>query len=206
METKLLNMKGEEVGKIDLPEKAFGVKPDPSFLHEVTTIFLTNQRSGTAHVKTRAEVSGGGAKPWKQKGTGRARAGSNRSPIWRKGGVAFGPRQHSYRLGIPRAKCRKALAQALSARAADGSLRVVEKLALDGAKTRQVAEFLQALKADKRSLLVIEQSDPTLSRAARNIKGLSIMLASDLNAYRVLACRNIILTRGAIEKLAPRWN
>ncbi|MFH2203645.1 MAG: 50S ribosomal protein L4 [Elusimicrobiota bacterium] len=206
METKLFNMKGEEVGKVELPEKAFGVKPNPALLHEVTTAYLANQRRGTAHTKTRADVSGGGKKPWKQKGTGRARAGSSRSPIWRSGGVTFGPRCRSFRVDLPRAKCRKALAQALSARAADGSLRVVDELAFDGAKTRQVAELLTVLKADKRSLFVVDQSDPTLKRAARNIPGLVIIPASHLNAYQVLACRNIILTRGAIDKLAPKWN
>ncbi len=206
METKLLDMKGKEVGTIDLPEKAFGVKPEATFLHEVTTIFQANQRKSFAHTKTRAEVSGGGKKPWRQKGTGRARAGSNRSPIWRKGGVCFGPRQHSYRLELPRAKTRKALAQALSVRAADGSLRVVEKLGIDGAKTSQVAEFLSALKADKKSLVVVDQVDETFARASRNIPGLRMTLASDLNAYEVLACRNLILTKGAIDKLAPKWN
>ena len=206
METELLDMKGKEVGKVELPEKAFGVKPEATFLHEVATIFSANQRKGCAHTKTRAEVSGGGAKPWRQKGTGRARAGSNRSPIWRKGGVAFGPRHHSYRLELPRAKARRALAQALSVRAADGSLRVVEKLGLDGAKTKQVAEFLIKLKADKKSLVVVEQVDETFARAARNIPGLRVTLASHLNAYEVLACRNLILTKGAIDKLAPKWN
>lgn len=199
-------MQGKEVGKIELPEKAFGVKPEATFLHEITTIFLANQRKGCAHTKTRAEVSGGGAKPWRQKGTGRARAGSNRSPIWRKGGVAFGPRHHSFRLELPRAKTRKALAQALSVRAADGSIRVIDKLALDGAKTKQVAEFLSVLKADKKSLVVVDQIDETFARASRNIPGLRVTLASHLNAYEVLACRNLILTKGAIDKLAPKWN
>jgi len=206
METKLLDMKGKEVGKIDLPEKAFGVRPDKGLLHEVTTIYLANQRLGTAHTKTRADVSGGGKKPWKQKGTGRARAGSTRSPIWRKGGVAFGPRQHSYRQELPKAKAKKALAQALSSRALDGGLLIVDKFALDGAKTKQVADILKALKANKKSLLVVDQYDQTLSRAAKNIPGLKIALASHLNAYEVLVCRNIILTKGAVEKLAPKWN
>lgn len=206
METKLLDITGKEIGKVDLPDKAFGVKPDAGLLHEVATVYLANQRSGNAHTKTRSDVSGGGAKPWKQKGTGRARAGSNRSPIWRKGGVAFGPRQHSYRQELPRAKSRKALAHALSSRAADGSLRVVEKLALDGAKTKQVSEFLKAVGAAKRSLLVIDQHDQTLARASRNIPGLTVALASHLNAYEVLACRNLIFTKGAIEKMAPKWN
>ncbi|OIO11183.1 MAG: 50S ribosomal protein L4 [Elusimicrobia bacterium CG1_02_63_36] len=207
METKVLNIKGEEVGKCELPEQIFGVTPKAGVLHEATTIYLSNQRGGNAHTKNRGEVSGGGAKPWKQKGTGRARQGSNRSPIWRKGGVAFGPRNtvNWYR-DLPRRKGKNALAQALSVRAADQSLRVVEALKFDGAKTAQVAKFLTAIKADNKSLIVAEQHDENLKRASRNIPGLQIRLASHLNAYEVLACRNLIITKGAIEKLAPKWS
>jgi large subunit ribosomal protein L4 len=207
METTVLNLKGEEVGKCELPEKIFGVKVKPGVLHEATTIFQSNQRQGDAHTKTRSEVSGGGAKPWKQKGTGRARQGSSRSPIWRKGGAAFGPRNTvNWHRDIPRRKGKNALAQALSVRAADESLRVVDGLKFDGAKTAQVAKFLEAIKADKKSLIVAEQHDENLKRASRNIPGLQIRLASHLNAYEVLACRNLIITKGAIEKLAPKWS
>ena len=206
MEAKVLNMNGESVGTVKLPEKVFGVKPQSTFLHEVTTIHMANQRRGTANTKTRAEVSGGGKKPWKQKGTGRARHGSTRSPIWRHGGVAWGPRTHSYRLDLPRQKARLGLAQALSARAADGGLTVIESLALDGAKTKQVAALLKALKAGPKALIVIEAHDAGLARASKNVAGLRVTLASHLNAYEVLACRTLIMTKGAIEKLAPRWN
>ncbi|HBL15682.1 MAG: 50S ribosomal protein L4 [Elusimicrobia bacterium GWA2_69_24] len=206
METEVLNLKGESVGKVELPAQVFGLKPCPHYLHEVSTIYLNNQRQGNAHTKTRGEISGGGRKPWRQKGTGRARAGSNRSPIWRKGGVVFGPRTRDYRLELPRHKAKLALAQALSARAQDGSLRVVDGLAIDGAKTSQVAGVLKALKADSRSLIVAEQANANLARASRNIPGLKIMLVAHLNAYAVLACRNLIITRGALEKLGPKWN
>ncbi|MEE8424220.1 MAG: 50S ribosomal protein L4 [Elusimicrobiota bacterium] len=206
MKTKILDQKGKEVGTLELPEKAFAQKPQPTLLHEAVTVYLANQRRGTAHTKTRADVKGGGKKPWKQKGTGRARHGSIRSPIWRKGGVCFGPRQHSYRQEMPRRKALKALAQALSARAADGSLRIVDSLALDGAKTKQAAQILKALKADARSLIVTEQADANLLRAVKNIQGLKVISASHLNTYSVLACRNLILTKGAVEKLASKWN
>lgn len=207
MESKVLNLKGEEVGKLELPEKVFDVKVKPGVLHEATTIYQSNQRGGNAHTKTRSEVSGGGAKPWKQKGTGRARAGSSRSPIWRKGGVAFGPRNEvNWYRDLPRRKGKNALAQALTVRARDESLRVVEDLKFDGAKTAQVVKFLEAIKAHKKSLIVIEQFDENIKRAAKNIPGLLIRLASDLNAYEVLACRNLIITKGAVEKLAPKWN
>ncbi len=206
MKTKILDQKGKEVGTLELPEKAFAQKPQPTLLHEAATVYLANQRRGTAHTKTRADVKGGGKKPWKQKGTGRARHGSIRSPIWRKGGVCFGPRQHSYRQEMPHRKAMKALAQALSARAADGSLRIVDSLVLDGAKTKQMAQILKALKVDARSLIVTEQADANLLRASRNIRGLKVILASHLNTYSVLACRNLILTKGTVEKLAPKWN
>jgi large subunit ribosomal protein L4 len=207
MEAKVLNLKGAEVGSLKLPEKVFGVKPQPTLLHEVATAYLSNQREGSAHTKTRAEVSGGGKKPWKQKGTGRARHGSSRSPIWRHGGVAWGPRNTvNYRQELPRAKWRLGLAHALSARAADGGLKVLESLALDGAKTKQVAALLKAVKAGKRALIVTEAHDANLVRASKNVEGLKVSLAAHLNAYDVLACRTLIMTKGAIEKLAPRWN
>lgn len=206
MEAKILNLKGENVGKVELPETVFGVKPMKGFLHEVVTAYEANQRGGTAHTKTRSEVRGGGRKPWKQKHTGRARHGSIRSPLWRKGGVVFGPRHHSYRQDLPPRKAKLALAQALTARAADGSLRVVDSLALDGAKTKQVAALLKALNAGERSLLVTEQYDENLARASRNIATVRVTLVAHLNAYEVLACRSLIITRAALEKLAPRFN
>ena len=207
METQVLNLKGEEVGKVDLPDKVFGIKkPSRTLLHEATTIFLANQRGGNANTKVRSEVSGGGKKPWKQKHTGRARAGSIRSPLWRKGGVIFGPRTHDMSQDLPRAKSRLALAHALSARASGDGIRVLDGLALDGAKTKQVAEILKALGARTKSLLVIEGFDQNLARASRNIPDLRVMLAQDLNAYAVLNCDKLIITKGALEKLGSRWN
>ncbi|HVE12633.1 MAG TPA: 50S ribosomal protein L4 [Elusimicrobiota bacterium] len=207
METQIFNQKGEKVGTVELPEKVFGRKASTGLLHEVTTAYLANRRQGDAHTKTRAEVSGGGRKPWKQKHTGRARHGSIRSPIWRKGGVAWGPRnQVNWRQEIPAAKAKTALAQALSARAKGGAVKVVDSLALDGAKTKQVAAILKALGAERRPLVVTEQFDASLARAARNIPNVKIMLAAHLNAYEVMACRNIIITKAALEKLPAQWN
>ncbi len=206
METQVLNWKGEAVGTVTLPDNVFALKPRPGFLHEVTTVFLTNQRRGQAHTKTRSEVSGGGHKPWKQKHTGRARAGSIRSPLWRKGAVAHGPRRRVFRLELPRQKSKLALAQALSARAAEGSLRVLEGLSLDGAKTKQVSQMLRSLGARPKSLLVLEAYDKNLALASRNVPELKIMLAAHLNAYAVLNCDKLIVTKGALEKLSSRWN
>lgn len=207
MQAKVLNLKGEEVGTVELPPEVFGAKPQASFLHEAVTKHLNNQRRWTAHTKTRSEVSGGGHKPWRQKHTGRARAGSIRSPLWRKGGVVFGPRSIGpRRLETPRRKARLALAQALSARASQDGLRVVQGLALDGAKTRQMAGLLGALGAGRRALIVVDRAERNLGLAARNIPGLVVRLASDLNAYEVLRCDKVIVTQPALEKIRSRWN
>lgn len=209
MEAILWNQKGEQAGKVALPQELFGFKPSAQFLHEAVTRFLANQRRWQAHTKTRGEVSGGGHKPWKQKHTGRARAGSNRSPLWRKGGITFGPRRvdpADKRVGMPRRKARTALAQALSARAADGGLKLIDGLTFEGAKTKQVAELLTKLKADSRPLVVVDQHDRNLVAAGRNIPGFKVALASHLNAYEVLRCGTLVMTQAAMEKLRSRWN
>ena len=206
MEAKVRNAKGEDVGTVTLPEKVFSVRPSRELLHEVTTIYLQNQRRGQAQSKTRHEVSGGGRKPWKQKHTGRARSGSIRSPLWRHGATIHGPRRHSYTLDMPRRKAKLALAHALSARAAGGGLIILDGIAVDGAKTKQVAEMLKALGARNKSLLVIEAHDKGLALASRNIPDLLIMMPGQLNAYAVLNCDKLIVTKGALEKLSTRWN
>ena len=201
METKLLNIQGKEQGKINLPEALFGVKPNPTFLHEVITAFLANQRSGTADVKTRAEVSGTGKKPWKQKGTGRARHGSMRSPIWRHGGVAFGPTPHSFRIDLPVAKKRLALAQALSSKYNSDSIIILDNFDIKEAKTKIVSDVLKTLDAGKKPLIV-SSKDAKLDQASRNIAGLNKMVPSDLNAYAVLNSTKVIITKEALDKMS----
>ncbi|MBR4508115.1 MAG: 50S ribosomal protein L4 [Elusimicrobiaceae bacterium] len=201
METKLLNIQGKEQGKINLPEALFGVKPNPTFLHEVITAFLANQRSGTADVKTRSEVSGTGKKPWKQKGTGRARHGSMRSPIWRHGGVAFGPTPHSFRIDLPVAKRRLALAHALSSKYNSDSIIILDNFDIKEAKTKMVADVLKTLEAGKKPLIV-SSKDAKLDQASRNIAGLNKMVPSDLNAYAVLNSTKVIITKEALEKMS----
>ena len=142
METKVLDIKGKEIGTCALPDSLFAVKANPTFLHEVITAFLANQRSGTADTKTRSEVSGTGKKPWKQKGTGRARQGSLRAPQFRHGGVAFGPTPHSFRQYLPVAKRRAAVAQSLSAKFAEGNIVVLDSLTIKEPKTKAFAEVL----------------------------------------------------------------
>ena len=201
METKLLNIQGKEQGTVNLPEALFGVKPNPTFLHEVITAFLANQRSGTADVKTRAEVSGTGKKPWKQKGTGRARHGSMRSPIWRHGGVAFGPTPHSFRIDLPVAKRRLALAHALSSKYNSDSIIILDNFDIKEAKTKIVSDVLKTLDAGKKPLIV-SSKDAKLDQASRNIEGLNKMVPSDLNAYAVLNSTKVIITKEALEKMS----
>lgn len=201
METKLLNIQGKEQGTVALPEAVFGQKPNPTFLHEVITAFLANQRAGSADVKTRSEVSGTGKKPWKQKGTGRARHGSMRSPIWRHGGVAFGPTPRSFRQNIPASKRRLALAQALSAKLVSADILVVDSFEVKETKTKAVSGILKALKAGKKPLIVSSRNE-NLNVASRNIKGVSHMVPADLNAYAVLNSSKVIFTKEALEKMA----
>lgn len=200
METKLLDLKGKEVGKFDLPEGIFSVKPDPYFLHEVMKHYLANKHRGTASTKTRAEVSGGGKKPWKQKGTGRARSGSTRSPIWRKGGVVFGPKPRSYRQYLPIQKLRQGLIEALSARAADGAVLVVENLALNVAKTSALNDLRKCLNA-KSVLFVTDKMDANFKVASRNIADFGWCLAPNLNAYEAMRNETLVFTSAGIKAL-----
>ena len=200
METKVLDIKGQEKGTIALPESLFGVKANPTFLHEVITAFLANQRSGTADVKTRAEVSGTGKKPWKQKGTGRARQGSLRAVQFRHGGVAWGPTPHSYRQELPAAKRRTALAMALSTKLAEGNIVVLDALKVD-AKTKAFAEVMKTLAAGRKPLVLDNFADDNAALACRNIAGLTHMQTQDINAYVVLNSSKVIFTKDAVDTL-----
>jgi len=204
METKVLDIKGKEQGSINLPDSLFGVKANPTFLHEVITAFLANQRSGTADVKTRAEVSGTGKKPWKQKGTGRARQGSLRAPQFRHGGVAFGPTPHSFRQDLPVAKRRAAVAQSLSAKFAEGNIVVLDNLTFKEAKTKAFADMLSVLAAGRKPL-VLADLDNTTRLASRNIAGLTQLAPKDTNAYAVLNSSKVILTKEAVDVLAKTF-
>ncbi len=202
METKLLNFSGKEVGKFELPEFLFAVKPDPYFLHEAVKYYLANKHRGTASTKTRGEVSGGGRKPWKQKGTGRARSGSTRSPVWRKGGIVFGPRPHSYRQDMSVTKRQAALIDALSARQADGAILVMENFDLKEVKTKALSELYKTLALDgKRILFVMDKAEKNFLKASRNIPGAGWSLAANLNAYEVLHHGRLIFTVAGMSAL-----
>ncbi len=207
MDAKILDVSGKEVGKVALPENIFGHKPSRELLHEYVTVYLANQRQYGAHTKGRSEVSGGGKKPWKQKHTGRARAGSIRSGLWRHGAIIHGPRSgYGSHLDFPRQKAKLALAQALSARAQDGGLVCVKDLALKDPKTKLIAGVLAKLGCEGRTLIVLDAPNVSVARASRNIPKLEVRLAADINAYEVLNCRKLVITQSALEKLGARWN
>lgn len=205
METKVLDIKGKEKGTITLPDSLFGVKANPTFLHEVVTAFLANQRSGTADVKTRAEVSGTGKKPWKQKGTGRARQGSLRAVQFRHGGVAWGPTPHSYRQDLPATKRRTALAMALSTKLEEGNIVVLDSLKFKEAKTKAFAEMLETLSAGRKPLVLDNFADANAALACRNVEGLTHMQTQDINAYVVLNSSKVIFTKDAVTKLSETF-
>lgn len=207
MDAKVIDVNGKETGSVSLKEEIFGHKPEKRFLHEFVTIYLANQRAWTSNTKGRSAVSGGGRKPWKQKGTGRARAGSIRSGLWRHGAIIHGPRMgRGSRLDYPRQKARLALAQALSARAQDGGLVCVKDFTLKEPKTKLVAATLAKLGCEGKTLIVLDAPNTALVLACRNIPTVAVRLAADINAYEVLYCKKLVITQPALEKLGARWN
>lgn len=195
------NMEGEQVGEVELSEAVFGAPPNEALVHQVVVMQQANRRQGTAKVKTRAEVRGGGRKPWRQKGTGRARQGSIRAPQWRHGGIVFGPVPRDYGFAIPKQARRKALRSALSAKVAAGELVVVDDLHLSEAKTRTMASVLENLKARASALVVTEGQDESVQRSARNIPGIETAPATSLNVTDVVGHEKLVLTRAAIGKV-----
>ncbi|NLG16510.1 MAG: 50S ribosomal protein L4 [Fibrobacter sp.] len=193
MKAKLYQQDGTVKGQIDLPEAVFGAEVNESLLHQVVTQYLANQRQGTAKTKTRAEVSGGGRKPWRQKGTGRARAGSNTSPVWVRGGKAHGPEPRDYYSLIPKKMRRLALTSALSSRAKDEKVLVVESISCQEPKTKTIVDMLKALSVSgKKNLLIIEKEGKNVFLSGRNIKDLEIRPVAEINAYDILSNENII--------------
>jgi len=194
------NLQGEQIGERELKEEIFGAPINEALLHQVVVGYLANQRQGTADTKTRGEVRGGGRKPWRQKGTGRARQGSIRSPLWPKGGIVFGPHPRDYRQELPVRVRRTALVSALSAKVRDGELVVLDGVTLDKPKTRVIAGLVDRLQA-KRAMIVTPGVDRTVYLSARNIPGVLVRPALDLNAYEVLSNGKIMLVSEAVDRL-----
>ncbi len=205
MEAKILNIEGKEIGKIELSKKMFGVEPKSSLIWENVRIILANQRKGLAKTKSRAEVKGTGKKPWRQKGIGWARHGSERTAIWRGGGVVFGPKQRDYSMNIPKKKKAKALTASLSLYAKDNKICILEDLKLDSPKTKLISDILNNLKLRKtRILLGVDCIEKNLKLASRNMTNIRLKRVSDINCYDVLEAEFLVLTKKGLQKLEQR--
>jgi len=199
-QANVYNMAGEKVGEIELSEAIFGIDPNESVLHEAVKNHLANCRQGTQSALTRAEVSGGGKKPWRQKGTGRARAGSTRAPNWVHGGVAFAPKPRDYSYRLNKKTRRLALKSALSAKAAEGGILVVDGLKLDEIKTKAFKGFLDKLEAPK-ALVITKDPDQAVIKSARNIPFVKTTIAAILSPYTVLNAQKLVVDKAALETI-----
>lgn len=196
----LYNKEGSQVGEIQLKEEIFGIEPNESVVHEAVLVQRASLRQGTSSTKSRGEVRGGGRKPWRQKGTGRARVGTIRSPLWRGGSIIFGPKPRDFSYSIPKKKRRLALKSVLSAKVLDGQLIVLDQLSFEQPKTKEMVKVLEALKASD-ALVVTAELDENLDRSARNIPGVTPVTASGLNVYDILNHDKLILTKDAVAKV-----
>lgn len=199
------DMQGNQLGSVDLKDEIFGVEPNEGLVHQAVVRHLANLRAGTADTKTRAEVSGGGKKPWRQKGTGRARHGSTRSPIWRKGGVVWGPHPRSYQQALPKKMRKLAIKCVLSDKVRDNGLIVVDRLALETYKTKQFVKVFESLKLDDKSLFVLGAPDHKVQKSAGNVPYLKVIPWSELNAYDLLKYRRLVLTEDAVSAIEEAY-
>ncbi len=195
---KVLNMAGAEVGTVELNDAIFGIEPNQAVVHEVVKNHLANCRQGTQSALTRGEVSGGGKKPWRQKGTGHARQGSTRAPQWTHGGIVFAPKPRDYSYVLNKKVKRLALKSALSAKAAAGEIIVVDSIKMDSIKTKDFRAFLAAVKADGKSLVVTPAKDEVIVKSARNIPGVETSMANLINVYDILKAKYLVLDQNAL--------
>ena len=197
----VFDMAGKETGTMELADSVFGIVPNTAVMHAAVVNYLANQRQGTQSTLTRAEVSGGGKKPWRQKGTGHARQGSTRAPQWTHGGIALGPKPRDYSYALPKKVRRLALKSAFSAKVAAGDMLVLESLSLETYRTKAIAEMLRALGADKKVLLVLPENDQVRVRSARNIPGVKTAQVSTLNTYDVVNADKFIVVKDAVARI-----
>lgn len=195
------NMAGSSVGEMELTDSIFGIKPNKSILHAAVVNYLANQRQGTQSTKTRTEVRGGGRKPWRQKGTGHARQGSIRSPQWRHGGVALGPKPRSYRITLNKKVRRIALKSAFSAKVLEGNFIVVDDIKMDEFKTKSMIKMLESLGSDRKALIVMPEADLKVMKSAANIPGVKTAVVGSLNVYDILGCDKFIIAKEAVNKI-----
>ena len=198
---QVFDMAGNVVGNIDLLDTIFGAEVNEAVLHAAVRAFLMNQRQGTQSTLTRSEVSGGGRKPWRQKGTGRARQGSTRSPQWTHGGIALGPKPRDYRIGMNKKAKRVALYSALSAKVAAGDLIVVDDIKCENYSTKTIVNMLSAIGADRKALIVLDAVNNFVVKSAANIPGVKTTLASTLNVYDILNANTFVVSKAAVAKL-----
>ena len=194
-------MEGKNVGTIELADSIFGIEPNAAVMHEMVVNYLAAQRQGTQSALTRSEVSGGGKKPWRQKGTGRARQGSTRAPQWTHGGVVFAPKPRSYRFTVNKKVRRLAMKSAFSTKAAANEIVVVDTIALDEYKTKKIAAMLKAIEVEKKALIVLDSVDSKVIKSAANIPGVKTAQVNTLNVYDILNADKLIIAKGAVSKI-----
>ncbi len=202
---KVYKMDGSEAGTMELSEKVFGVEYNEPLIHQAIVTRLANERQGTKGTLTRSEVSGGGRKPWRQKGTGRARQGSTRAPQWTKGGIVFAPKARDYSKDMNKKAKRGALLSALSKKVADGELIVLDSLEVKDGKTKEMVAFRKALNLDKTALLVMDNDDEKVILAARNIKKLNTLPVSQISTYEVVVNNKVVLTRESVKAIEEAY-
>lgn len=195
------NMKGETVGTLELNDAVFGVEVNEHLVHMAVVAQLANKRQGTQSARTRAEVSGGGKKPWRQKGTGHARQGSTRAPQWTGGGIVFAPKPRDYTIKLNKKEKRLALKSALTSRVNEGKFIVVDQIAMDEIKTKNFKAMLDALKVNK-ALVVLDSNDQTVVRSARNIENVKTALTNTINVYDILKYNTVVTTKAAVETIS----
>ena len=197
---KVYNTEKKEVGEIQLNDSIFGVEVSVEAMHKVVLAQLANKRQGTQSAKTRAEVRGGGIKPWRQKGTGRARQGSIRAPQWIHGGIVFAPKPRDYRVSVPKSMRRVAMKSALTSKVQDNEMIVLESLAFDAPKTKDMVKVLNAFET-KKTLIVVAESNENVYKSARNIPGVAVVPVNNINVYDILKYENLMITKDAVSKI-----
>lgn len=197
----VFDMTGNQVSETELSDAVFGITPNEAVMHAMVVNYLANQRQGTQSTLTRTEVSGGGRKPWRQKGTGHARQGSTRSPQWRHGGIALGPKPRSYRFVLNKKVKKLAMLSALSSKVSENEMIVVDAIKTDEFKTKTMVAMLKALEAEKKTLIVLDAVDAKVIKSAANIEGVKTTQYNTLNVYDILNCDKFVIVKGAVEKL-----
>ena len=200
-QVQVYNQEGRKTSKLELADSVFGIEPNKNAMHLAVVSYLAAQRQGTQSTLTRSEVSGGGAKPWRQKGTGRARQGSTRSPQWTHGGIALGPKPRKYKVALNKKVKRLAMKSALSSKVAESEMMILNKLELEEIKTKVMVDVFAKLKTGKKVLLVLPENNDVIYKSARNIEGVKVVTVNTLCVYDILNCSNIVVLKDAAKKI-----